>query len=288
LPKSYYGTILCSSLQKKGWARSLLKDLSRPSAAAHETLDTDDPFVKKNLRVMLEFVCLVPIAPDTHSGTLKSAKKTQYNNVGWPYIGPIIKDDEMKVRVVAESILTGESHSVYEWVLHSRTQMEPRFSLSNVKFIFADQLITISLLKQLGMEKTCTLRCDYHHVLNGVWPKYFGTSIYSKHKNDFRNPLHVVGNKKQWEYAFHQISITVRSDSNKTSYLLKVYNNPEYYAGWWLRNQEGHLNLLGSVPAEQNHASIKAHLGDGAMWYVADHARRLMERQSRLTTSIVR
>jgi hypothetical protein len=35
-------------------ARSLLECLSRPAAAAHETLDTDDPFVKKNLRVMLE------------------------------------------------------------------------------------------------------------------------------------------------------------------------------------------------------------------------------------------
>jgi hypothetical protein len=66
------------------------------------------------------------------------AKKTQYNNVGWPYISPTVKDDEMKVHVVGESILTAESHSAYEWVLYSITQMEPRFKLCTIKYIFAD------------------------------------------------------------------------------------------------------------------------------------------------------
>jgi hypothetical protein len=109
------------------------------------------------------------------------------------------------------------------------------------------------------------------------------TCIFSKHKNDFRNLL--IGSKQQWEYAFQQISTTIAMNTNKTAYLLKVYENPRYYAGWWLKTHEGHLNLQGSVPAEQNHSSIKAHLGNGAMsWSVADHARRLMKRQSRLTT----
>jgi hypothetical protein len=308
-------------------ARELLKDLSRPQAAAHETLDTDDPFVKTNLRVMLEMILssanctwhalryleeckktavgfyyriwykangepmgICWMSPEMRSDILRfgrllflDAKKSQYNNVGWPYIGPTVKDDEMKVCVVGESILTAESHSAYEWVLlyYSITQMEPRFKFCTIKYIFTDQLITVSLLKQLGIEKTCTLWCDYHHILNEAWPKYFGTFIFTKHSTDFRNFL--VGSKEQWVHVFQQIPSTIAADANKTEYLLKIYQNPNYYAGWWLRNQEGHLNLQGSVSAEQNHASIKAHLGDGATWYVADHARRLVERQSRLT-----
>ena len=41
--------------------------------------------------------------------------------------------------------------------------------------------------------------------------------------------------------------------------------------------------MLGSVPAKQNHASIVAHLGDGASWEVAQQIQHLMNRQKELT-----
>ena len=36
------------------------------------------------------------------------AQKRQYNKMGWPYIGPIVKTNELCVRYVAESIVINE------------------------------------------------------------------------------------------------------------------------------------------------------------------------------------
>ena len=36
---------------------------------------------------------------------------------------------------------------------------------------FSDQFVTQKLLLQLGIERTCVLRGDYHHLMNEAWPK---------------------------------------------------------------------------------------------------------------------
>jgi hypothetical protein len=36
---------------------------------------------------------------------------------GWPYISPVIKDNELKVVVAAESIVTKETHAFYIWII---------------------------------------------------------------------------------------------------------------------------------------------------------------------------
>jgi hypothetical protein len=41
------------------------------------------------------------------------SQKRLFNTVGWPYIGPVIKDLEMQVCCVAESICVEESHRMY-------------------------------------------------------------------------------------------------------------------------------------------------------------------------------
>ncbi len=85
------------------------------------------------------------------------AQKRQYNSSGWPYIAPVVKDNEMKVAVAAESIVTEETHEFYIWILQSMTSIEPRFQLSNIRLVFADQKITPTVLHDLGIEDTCTL-----------------------------------------------------------------------------------------------------------------------------------
>ena len=40
-----------------------------------------------------------------------------------------------------------------------------------------------------------------------------------------------------------------------------------------------HLDLKGSVPAEQNHSSIISYFGDGASWTIMEHIHRLLQRQ---------
>jgi hypothetical protein len=40
--------------------------------------------------------------------------------------------------------------------------------------------------------------------------------------------------------------------------------------------------MMGDAPAEQNHASVAAHLGDGASWSIPEHVQQLIERQNTL------
>ena len=209
------------------------------------------------------------------------SQKKQYNLYGWPYIGPVVKDNNMKVRVVCESIVVEESHETYAWILNSMMKMEPKFSLNSVRLIFADQKITQSFICQMGIEDTCTLRGDYHHLLNVVWPETFGPHFYTKLKNHLM--IMLVGTKKECEQAFMECSNILCGDANLLKKLIDIHNNPSYYAGWWLSEIEGNLKLRGSVPAEQNHSSITAWFGKGANWQIAEQVKQLISRQRSMT-----
>jgi hypothetical protein len=69
------------------------------------------------------------------------------------------------------------------------------------------------------------------------------------------------------------------ADPAKFSALQEIYENSSYYAGWYLREVEGNLSSVGSTPAEQNHSSVCAHLGDGATWQIAEQVSKLLRRQ---------
>ena len=60
---------------------------------------------------------------------------------------------------------------MYKWVIESISETEPKWSPSNVKIIFADGLITKSILTGLNIQDSCTLRSDYYHLINEVFPK---------------------------------------------------------------------------------------------------------------------
>jgi hypothetical protein len=65
--------------------------------------------------------------------------------------------------------------------------------------------------------------------------------------------------------------------------LEQIYNRPSHFAGWFLKKIEGNFLLHGSVPAEQNHSSVAAHLGAGAICCVAEQVEKLLLRQLHLT-----
>ncbi len=90
--------------------------------------------------------------------------------MNWPYIGPCVKDQDMKVRTVCEMICVEESTRMYAWVVQMLHDMEPRFLLSHIRLIFGDQGITQALLETLGVVPTCLLRGDYHHLIDEVFP----------------------------------------------------------------------------------------------------------------------
>ena len=211
-------------------------------------------------------------------------QKRQYNRMNWPYIGPALKDNEMKVCLGAESIVVEESLKTYKWVLESMCDMEPRFDLSNIRIIFGDQLITHGLLISLGIRDTCLLRPDFYHLTNEVWPKSenFGQVLYPRIKN-FMETMLKSTTESEYTNAYEAALAMVRYEPSKRSYLESIYNDHEYYGGFFLLHTMGNLGLLGSCPAEQNHSSIVAHLGEGASWEIAQHIQHLMNRQKELT-----
>ena len=87
------------------------------------------------------------------------------------------------------------------------------------------------------------------------------------------------GTMEEWNQAYLDASEMLVGDAQKHSYLDQIINDPGYYAGWHLRQVEGNLDALGSVPAEQNHSSITARIGKGACWELVIHVERLASGQ---------
>jgi hypothetical protein len=80
------------------------------------------------------------------------SQKRKYKIAGWPSIGPVIKDSEMKVLCIAESIVVEESHSAYVWITQMLVEMETRYSLDQIQIIFGDQALTNQILIDLGLK----------------------------------------------------------------------------------------------------------------------------------------
>jgi len=93
------------------------------------------------------------------------AQKRGHNSYNWPYIGPVIKDHNLKIGLVAESIVIAEDLDTYAWILRSMSEMEPRWKLADIRVIFGDQFITPTLLINLGIQNSCLLRGDYYHLM---------------------------------------------------------------------------------------------------------------------------
>ena len=203
------------------------------------------------------------------------AQKRQYNSSGWPYIAPVVKDNEMKVAVAAESIVTEETHEYYIWILQCMVQIEPRFQLCDVRIIFADQKITPTVLNKLGIESTCTLCGDFYHLLHEVWPNHFHSSVYPQIQKFLRAML-LSSKQIEWDSAYLCASEILINKPWMLSALNDIYGDPEKYAGFHLRGIEGNLMLNGDVSAEQNHSGVVAYLGEGACYAVAEQITHLL------------
>jgi len=162
--------------------------------------------------------------------------------------------------------------------------MEPRWSPKDLKLIFADQLVTDGLLHRLDIKETCVLRGDYHHLMNEVWPRTenFGLVFMTKIRPWLKQML-LSPYEKDWHRCYSLISRVIETDPDKMIFLDTIYSKPSYYAGYFLRSVEGNLKLNGSVPAEQNHASTVAYLGEGGKLSICQHFSELMLRQQNHT-----
>ena len=68
----------------------------------------------------------------------------------------------------------------------------------------------------------------------------------------------------------------LEANPRKLELLTSIYNKPSYYAGYYLGNIPGNLNIYGTAAAaESNHAAIVRHFGDSGAWNIVYHIRKL-------------
>ena len=155
-------------------------------------------------------------------------------------------------------------------------EIEPQFSLNQIRFIFADRLITQEIIVQLGVEEICVLHDDPYHLLNKVFPENFGLMYDSLFR--FLNTL-LMGKEEEVEKAFEASKQFFLPHPHKLSTLVHIHSNTSYYTKWCLLTMEGNFVFGGSVSAEQNYASVAAHLVKGVNFCISKHIKLLADQQ---------
>jgi hypothetical protein len=85
----------------------------------------------------------------------------QYNSSGFPDCSPIGVSSERQNAQTSEALVVEESTETYNWILQSLHEMESRWSPSNLRIVFGDHKVSMSLMTALGIQETCLLRGDY-------------------------------------------------------------------------------------------------------------------------------
>ena len=210
------------------------------------------------------------------------AQKRQFNSFRWPYIGPVVLDNEKKIRPIIESLVIQESTEFYIWILQQIQVMEGRFSLSNVKMIFGDKLVSPEILKGLGIDNTCLLHGDYYHLMNEVFPNQFTTRYFNSIKGFLENLL--IGNENEWKESIVEIKKILSNDAANYCKITEIEENPSYFSMWFTRkNIYCNLNIKGSTFAEINHSSNVAHLGKGGTLEPSEHIQQLLDKNMHLS-----
>jgi hypothetical protein len=191
----------------------------------------------------------------------------------------------MKVVVAAEFIMTEETHEEYflVWILQCMVKINPRFQLSNICIIFADQNITPTVHKVLGIESACTLCWDFCHLLHEIWPNQIHSSIYPQIQKLLHTML-LSSTKIKWERAYLWCaSEIIKTKPCMMGALNDINGNPEKYGVFYLVcSIEGNFKMNGDVSLEQNHSGVVTYLGEGACFAVAEQITHLLRRQKNI------
>ena len=152
------------------------------------------------------------------------------------------------------------------------------WSPSKLSKVYADGLLTERFLTDLGISDSCILHVDYYHLFNEVWPKSenFGKKCFTLIKDYLKSMLE-SSTLEKWDMAYHFAKVILRPYPKKLELLDKIHSKPGYYSSFYSRVIEGNLRLLGSVPAEQNHGSVVAHLGKGAIWDIWEQLKTICQ-----------
>ena len=234
------------------------------SAGTPEGLIWMTPNMRENLLRYGDILCL-------------GMQARQYNSSGFPYCSPIGVSSERQNAQTSEALVVEESTETYYWILQSLHEMESRWSPSNLRIVFGDHKVSMSLMTTLGIQETCLLRGDYYHNMSEVFPKKFGEHFFAIIKA-YLKAMMESKTEEEWTSAYFQAKQRICFRPDKVELLDGIYENPTYYSGYVLYNHPGSLDMKGDVAAEQNHSSVAAYLGEGAAWTIAENIYQLLRR----------
>jgi hypothetical protein len=294
-------------------AQHILQD--RP-LASEETLDMDDPVLQVNLRNLLEKCMLedsstwraVSFLESTRDIVQRFEFAIQPNSEGAPiaalwmtkrmhadllrFCDTMFLDAQQRQCMVdsegtllcqgCECLCLTESNDFYVWILQTMQKLEPRFNPSKIRIIFADMKGTDTLLSKLGIQDSCSLRCDMWHMMNEVWPKQNAfSSVHYDSVRHFLKGMLESRDKEYWENCCKSArsELMFRRQTEIAQYLDNIHAKPLYYAGYYFHTVlGGSLGKNGDSTAEQNHSSVVAYLGDGGNFSIADQVKALLDR----------
>ena len=109
------------------------------------------------------------------------------------------------------------------------------------KNIYCDGFLTDTLLYNLGIEESCNLHGDYHHLCREVWSEKenFGKD-FDKVSNQLR-AMFMSSTVEQWDRAYDEGKVLLKNKPKRLSPLGSIHDNPEYYAGYYTRGMNCNL-----------------------------------------------
>ena len=87
----------------------------------------------------------------------------------------------------------------------------------------------------------------------------------------------LMGKEEDFETYFEAAKQLLLPHPHKLITLVHIHYNPSYYKKWSLLTMEGNFGFDGSVSAEQNHASVESHLGNGGNFCIAEKIKLMVD-----------
>ncbi|KAG7339103.1 hypothetical protein IV203_025832 [Nitzschia inconspicua] len=175
-------------------------------------------------------------------------------------------DGEKKVCLPCEGFTIRETIDGYVWLIESIVAMAPGRKLCDIKFIIGDGIFAAeTILTKLGIEDTCHVILDHHHLLSldiGSWPKAFGLNLFSHLKEDLTSMVKSTS-LTAYEQALESARATLRNhpDQKHAKYLERhIHSKRHLYANHIIQKFAGHLNFQGNAPSERNHCISVRHV----------------------------
>ncbi|KAI2507013.1 hypothetical protein MHU86_7398 [Fragilaria crotonensis] len=199
--------------------------------------------------------------------------KRQLNRVCYPYISVTAVDGYGQMVVCAEAIVISERIEAYAWLLRCCSAFSCKRKLGDICAVFGDGLVTCdTLLTSLGIQDSCTLLDDTHHLLSpecGTWYKHFGVSRWNHYGGLLRALVFESYSLEAYETIRLKILTLMECRAEPQSlqnYFHQVIHAArKRFARYSVLATPCNEGRLGSSIAEANHSSYVARIG-GDSW----------------------